>query len=134
MAVRREEIFTAKAPNPVGPYSQAIRAGKTVYIAGQLGIDAATGKLVEGGVSQQARQVLDNLSAIVAEAGGSLADIVKTTVFLQDFDDFQKMNAVYAEYFGDAAPARSTIGVSRLPANAAVEIEAVLVLNEGGGA
>ena len=100
----------------------------TVYVAGQLGIDPVAGKLVDGGIESQTRQVMKNLAAIAAEAGGSLDDAVKTTVFLRDFNDFAAMNSIYDEYFGDALPARSTVEVSRLPLGGIVEIEAVLVL------
>lgn len=126
--VRNQKLVTAAAPQPVGPYSQAVKSGSAVYIAGQMGLDPATGTLVEGGIEAQARQVMKNLSAIAEAAGGSLDDAVKTTVFLRDFDDFGAMNSVYAEYFGVSSPARSTVEVSRLPLGAIVEIEAVLMV------
>lgn len=125
---RNQKLATAAAPQPVGPYSQAVKSGYAVYIAGQMGVDPVTGKLVEGGIEAQARQVMKNLSAIAEAAGGSLDDAVKTTVFLRDFDDFGVMNSVYAEYFGGSSPARSTVEVSRLPLGAIVEIEAVLMV------
>ena len=130
--INNRKIRTVNAPHPVGPYSQAIRSSDLVFIAGQLGIDPQTGKLVEGGIKAQTRQVLDNLSAIAAESGASLANVVKTTVFLTDFDEFAAMNEVYAVYFGDSAPARSTIGVARLPLNGVVEIEAILSSADAG--
>lgn len=126
--VRNQKLVTAATPQPVGPYSQAVKSGSAVYIAGQMGLDPATGTLVEGGIEAQARQVMKNLAAIAEAAGGSLDDAVKTTVFLRDFDDFGAMNSVYAEYFGVSSPARSTVEVSRLPLGAIVEIEAVLMV------
>lgn len=125
---RNQKLVTAAAPQPVGPYSQAVKSGPAVYIAGQMGLDPATGTLVEGGIEAQTRQVMKNLAAIAEQAGGSLDDAVKTTVFLRNFDDFGAMNSVYAEYFGVSSPARSTVEVSRLPLGAIVEIEAVLMV------
>jgi 2-iminobutanoate/2-iminopropanoate deaminase len=118
-------ILTANAPAPVGPYSQAIRVDGFVFCSGQVGLDPATGKIVEGGVGAQARQVLDNLSAVLASAGLTFESIVKTTIFLVDMNDFAAVNAVYGERMGTPPPARSTIGVAALPLGALVEIEAV---------
>jgi 2-iminobutanoate/2-iminopropanoate deaminase len=118
-------IHTEKAPKAIGPYSQAIRVGDFVFCAGQGGLDPATGKLVEGGIEAETRRTLRNLAAVLEAAGSSLSRIVKTTVFLTDIDDFQKMNAIYAEFFPSPPPARSTVQVSRLPAGAHVEIEAI---------
>ena len=118
-------IHTEKAPKAIGPYSQAIRVGDFVFCAGQCGLDPATGKLVEGGIEAETRRTLRNLAAVLEAAGSSLSRIVKTTVFLTDIDDFQKMNAIYAEFFPSPPPARSTVQVSRLPAGAHVEIEAI---------
>lgn len=118
-------INSPDAPAAIGPYSQAIRQGVTVWTAGQVGLDPVTGELVPGDVADQTRQVIANLSAVLAAAGCSLADVVKTTVFLADMADFAAMNAVYAAHFPDPAPARSTVAVAGLPRAARVEIEAV---------
>ena len=120
-------IVTDGAPRPFegAPYNQAIKAAGFVFCAGQVGADPATGALVEGGVEAQTRRALDNVSAVLAGAGSSLAAVVKTTVFLTDLDDFGTMNAVYGEYFTSDPPARSTVQVAGLPGGAAVEIELV---------
>jgi len=124
-----EVISTDQAPAAVGPYSQAIRAGNMVYTAGQLALLPATGTLVEGDIAAQTEQVLHNLAAILEAAGGSLNQVVKTTVFLLDMADFAAMNGVYSRYFGDHRPARSTVAVAALPRpGARVEIEAVAVI------
>ncbi len=122
-------VQTDKAPRAIGPYSQAIRIDTLVYTAGQIGLDPATMELVSGGVQEQTRQVLANLSQVLAAAGSSLGNVVKTTVFLKNMNDFASMNAVYAEYFGDTPPARSTVAVAGLPKNALVEIEVVALLS-----
>lgn len=121
----RTVIATDKAPSAIGPYSQAIRADLSVFASGQVPIDPATGQLVDGDIAAQTRQALTNLSAVLDAAGASLAHVLKTTVFLVDMDDFQAMNAVYAEFFPTAPPARSTIAVKALPRGARVEIEAI---------
>jgi 2-iminobutanoate/2-iminopropanoate deaminase len=118
-------ILTADAPAPVGPYSQAIRVEGFIFCSGQVGLDPKSGKIVEGGVAEQTRQVLDNLAAVLSGAGRTLADIVKTTIFLVDIADFATVNAIYAERMGTPPPARSTIGVAALPLGARVEIEAI---------
>jgi 2-iminobutanoate/2-iminopropanoate deaminase len=118
-------VLTAHAPAPVGPYSQAIRVDGFVFCSGQIALDPATGKLVAGGVAEQARQVLDNLAAVLAAADLTFANIVKTTIFLVDINDFAAVNAVYAERMGTPPPARSTIAVAALPLGARVEIEAI---------
>lgn len=118
-------IATGDAPAAVGPYSQAIRAGSLVFTSGQIPLDPASGQLVEGGIEAQTAQVLHNLSAVLAAAGLSPGDVVKTTVFLVSMDDFPAMNEVYAAFFGQDPPARSTIGVAALPKGARVEIEAI---------
>ena len=124
-----QKLFTEKAPKPIGPYSQAIIAdGKFIYTAGQVAIDPATNQLVEGDIKVQTRQVLKNIEAILTAAGASMNSVVKTTVFLKDFNDFGAMNEVYAEFFTGAAPARSTVEVSRLPLDMKVEIETVAVI------
>lgn len=123
----REVISTSKAPTAVGPYSQAIKAGGLVFTAGQLGLDSTTGKFVEEDVAAQARQALKNLKAILEEAGSSLEKVIKVTVFLQDMNDFARVNEVYGEFFTSAPPARSAVQVAALPLGGLVEIEAVAI-------
>ncbi len=118
-------IHTDAAPAAIGPYSQAVRAGDFVFTAGQIGLDPATGQMVAGGVEAQTRQALRNLQAVLEAAGASLSQVVKTTVFLQDMNDFAAMNAVYAEFFAAEPPARSAVQAAALPKGALVEIEAV---------
>lgn len=125
--MERKVIRSENAPAAVGPYSQAIRVGDLVFTAGQLGIDPSTGKLVEG-IEAQTRQALQNLQAILQAAGTDLAHVVKTTVFLQNMDDFKAMNGVYATFFPENPPARSAMEVAALPLGGLVEIEAVAVL------
>jgi 2-iminobutanoate/2-iminopropanoate deaminase len=122
---RREAISTPNAPAAIGPYSQAIRSGDAVYVAGQIGLDPATGKMAEGGIEAETRRALENVRAVLAAAGLGLEDVVQTQVFLQDLDDFQAMNAVYAGFFPRDPPARATVQVARLPRGARVEILAV---------
>jgi len=124
----RTVISTDKAPAAVGPYSQGIQIGHFLFTAGQLGMDPATGKLVEGGVEAQTRQALTNLSAVLEAGGTSLAHVIKTTVFLQDIQDFQAMNGVYAQFFTADPPARSAVEVAALPLGGLVEIEAVAAI------
>ena len=121
-------IQTDKAPAAIGPYSQAIVMGDFVFVAGQVGIDPAAGKMVEGGVEAQARQIMSNLRAILTEAGSSFDRVVKTTVFLADMADFPRMNEVYARAFGPTRPARSTVQAAGLPRGVLVEIEAIAAL------
>jgi reactive intermediate/imine deaminase len=121
----REVIATDQAPAAVGPYSQGIRAGDFVITAGQLGLDPATGKLVEGGVEAQAQRALINLKAVLEAAGSSLERVVKVTVFLHDISDFKAVNGVYAQFFGANPPARSAVQVAALPLGGLVEIEAI---------
>ena len=118
-------IITKKAPAAIGPYSQAIRVGNLVYTSGQIPIDPATGAFVEGGIREQTRQSLTNVRAILAEAGLAMSDVVKTTVFMADMNDFAEMNGVYAEFFAEPYPARSAVAVKTLPKGALVEIEVV---------
>ena len=120
----REVIATGAAPAAIGPYSQAIRAGDFVFTSGQLGLEPETGVLKEG-VTAQTEQALDNLTALLASAGASLEDVVKTTIFLADMADFQTVNAVYGARFRGAAPARSTVQVAALPRGGLVEIEMI---------
>ena len=121
----KQVISTPKAPAAIGPYSQAIRVGNLVYTSGQIPINPATGSFVEGGIKEQTRQSLTNVKAILEEAGTSMANVVKTTVFLADMNDFADMNAVYAEFFAEPFPARSAVAVKTLPKGALVEIEVI---------
>ena len=118
-------ISTTKAPAAIGPYSQAIKVGNLVFTSGQIPIDPATGNFVEGGIKEQTRQSLTNVKAILEEAGLTMANVVKTTVFMADMADFADMNAVYAEFFAEPYPARSAVAVKTLPKGALVEIEVV---------
>lgn len=121
----KEIIKSEKAPKALGPYSVANRIGNLVFAAGQLGLDPQTNELVTGGIEAETRQALTNLSHVLEAAGSSLNQVVKTTVFLRDINDFSAMNGVYAEFFRDQFPARSTVQVAALPKGAAVEIEVV---------
>ncbi len=125
----KEVIFTEKAPKAIGPYSQAIKSGNLLFISGQVPVNPTTGELT-GDIKIQTRQVLENLKSILLAAGASTIDIVKTTVFLKNLDDFNIMNEVYREYFPNNAPARSTIEVIRIPRGALIEIEAIAVINK----
>ena len=125
-------VSTEKAPKAIGPYSQAIRTESLVFTAGQLGLDPATMELVEG-VEAQTRQVLTNLKHVLETADSGLNYVIKTTVFLQDMSDFAKMNAVYAEFFPENAPARSTVQVAGLPKGGLVEIECIALLSPQRG-
>jgi 2-iminobutanoate/2-iminopropanoate deaminase len=120
----RQAVSSSNAPAAIGPYSQAIVADGTVYCAGQIGLDPATGGLAEG-LEAQAERALRNLTAVLDAAGATLADVVKTTIFLADMGDFAAVNAIYATFMPDPPPARSTVGVSGLPKGALVEIEAI---------
>ena len=121
----KKQIQTDKAPQAIGPYSQGMIAGGFIFCSGQIPIDPRTGALVEGGIEEQTRQVLKNLSAVLEAAGSSLDDAVKCTVFLQDMNDFQAMNKVYAEFFKPPAPARAAVQVARLPRDVKIEIECI---------
>ncbi|MCL1835654.1 MAG: RidA family protein [Oscillospiraceae bacterium] len=121
----KEIISPAGAPAAIGPYSQAVRANGFLFVSGQLPLDPSTGAIVEGGIEAQSRQSLSNIKSIVQAAGLQLADVVKTTVFLADIEDFVAMNGVYAEFFTEDFPARAAVQVACLPRNALVEIEAV---------
>lgn len=124
----KEPIHTPRAPAAIGPYSQAIRAGSAVYLSGQIPLDPKTMELVKGDIRAQARQVFDNLAAVAEQAGGSLADAVRLTIYLTDLAHFPVVNEVMAEYCKEPYPARATIGVAQLPRGAAVEIDGILVL------
>ncbi len=126
----QETIRTEHAPAAIGPYSQGIKANGFVFTAGQGGLDPKIGKIVEGGIEAQTRQTLANIKAILDAAGTSLANVVKTTVFLVNINDFAAMNAVYKEFFPSEPPARSTVAVKDLPLGALVEIEAVAVIGD----
>ena len=128
--MKRTIISTDHAPAAVGPYSQAVRCADLVYTAGQLGLDPQTGKLVEGGVQAQTRQALTNVQAILAAAGTSMDNVVKTTVFLLDMGEFKAMNEVYAQFFSGQPPARSAVQVAALPLGGVVEIEAVAIISD----
>jgi 2-iminobutanoate/2-iminopropanoate deaminase len=121
-------IATTGAPQAIGPYSQAVRIGNVVYTSGQIALDPATGNLLDGNFEVQARRVFDNLRAVLQEAGGDFKNVARATVYLLDLANFQALNAIYAEYFGDHKPARSTVGVAQLPRGAAVEIDLIAVL------
>ena len=118
-------ISTQKAPAAIGPYSQAIYVGNLVYTSGQSPIDPATGAIVEGGIKEQTRQSLTNVKAILESAGLTMANVVKTTVFMADMNDFSEMNGIYAEFFAEPYPARSAVAVKTLPKGALVEIEVI---------
>ena len=124
----KRAVESVDAPKAIGPYSQAIVANGFVYTAGQIGSDPKTGNLVEGGITGETEQALKNIAAVLKSAGSSTDDVVKTTVFLADMNDFAKLNEVYARHFRQPFPARSTVQVARLPRDARVEIEAVAVV------
>jgi 2-iminobutanoate/2-iminopropanoate deaminase len=128
--MQRIQISTNQAPAAIGPYSQAIRSGQFIFTAGQVALDPTSGEIVGADVQAQTHRVLQNLQAVLTSAGSSLANVVKTTVFLSSMSDFQAMNAVYATYFGQPAPARSTVAVAELPRKALVEIECIAVIDE----
>ena len=126
--MNRKVITSHQAPKAIGPYSQAIRVGDWIFCSGQIGLDPATGSLVDGGIAAETRQVLTNLAAVLEAAGGSLAQVVKTTVYLKNLDDFITMNEIYAGFFPTNPPARATIEVAHLPLRALVEIEAIALV------
>jgi reactive intermediate/imine deaminase len=124
----KQPIHTTRAPAAIGTYSQAVRSGNTVYLSGQIPLDPNTMKLVDGGAREQITQVFENLGAVAEAAGGSLGSAVKLTVYLTNLADFPLVNEVMAEYFSEPYPARAAIGVAQLPRDAAVEVDAILVL------
>jgi 2-iminobutanoate/2-iminopropanoate deaminase len=126
--MEKKIIQTDRAPKAIGPYSQAIVANGMVFVAGQIALVPGNRKMITGGVETQTRQALENLRAILQAAGTDLEHVVKVTIFVKNLDHFQEINAVYTEYFADHQPARSTVEVSRLPATAAVEIDAIAVI------
>ena len=123
-------VQTGKAPEAIGPYSQAVVAGDIVFCAGQIGLDPATQALVAGGVKEQTEQILKNLSEVLQAAGASLSNVTMTNVYLRKMDDFASMNEIYAKIFGELKPARATVGVAELPKNALVEISCVALLSK----
>ena len=125
----REAIATDRAPQAIGPYSQAVRAGNQIYCSGQIPIDPATGAIIDGDIATQTRQVLTNLSKVLEAAGVALDHVVQTTVYLADMNDFAAMNAVYGTFFTSPAPARSTVQAARLPRDARVEIDVIAVMS-----
>jgi 2-iminobutanoate/2-iminopropanoate deaminase len=124
----RTAIGTKDAPQAIGPYSQAVRAGNLLFVSGQGHLDPATGALVEGDIATQTRRVMDNIGAILAAGGASFDHVVRTTVYLADMNDFAAMNAAYGEYFSSPAPARTTVQAARLPRDLRVEIDVIAVL------
>jgi 2-iminobutanoate/2-iminopropanoate deaminase len=125
----RKVVHSDHAPKAIGPYSQAIRTDTMVYTAGQIGVDPSTGEFVSNDVEGQTRKALENLQNILQAAGSDISNVVKTTVFLKDMNDFAKMNGIYAEFFGENPPARSTVAVAGLPKAALVEIEVVALIS-----
>jgi 2-iminobutanoate/2-iminopropanoate deaminase len=122
------QITTSQAPAAIGPYSQAIRIGQFIYTSGQIPLDPESGEIVGTEIQEQTRRVIKNLEAVLESAGSSLSQVIKTTVFLTTMSNFQEMNSVYASYFGEIAPARSTVAVAELPRKALVEIECVALI------
>ncbi|HEX4542914.1 MAG TPA: RidA family protein [Candidatus Acidoferrum sp.] len=124
----KDTVLTDRGPKPIGPYSQAIRANGFLYVSGQVALDAKTGEMMAGDISQQTERTLENVRGIVEAAGSKMSHVVKATVFLKDMNEFAAMNQVYARYFPLAPPARSTVQVARLPKDALVEIEVIAIL------
>ncbi|MBL03073.1 MAG: reactive intermediate/imine deaminase [Acidobacteria bacterium] len=125
----RKPITTDKAPQAIGPYSQAIAAGQLLFLSGQIPLDPATGKLVDGGIAEQTHRVMSNLRAVLTAAGASFDNVVRTTIFLADMNDFTAVNEVYGSYFENPAPARACVQVAELPMKARVEIDAIALLS-----
>jgi 2-iminobutanoate/2-iminopropanoate deaminase len=123
--MKREHVETRHAPQPIGPYSQAVQSGGELYCSGQIPLDPETGEIVAGDAAMQAERVIENLGAVLCAAGYHFEDVVKTTVFLVDMSDFPAVNAVYEKYFGASKPARSTVAVAALPRGARVEIDCI---------
>jgi len=121
-------IATKNAPHAIGPYSQAVRAGNVLYLSGQIPLDPVSGNLVQGDFAVQARRVFENLRAVLKESGAEFQHVVKATVYLTDIGNFPTLNSIYAEYFGEHKPARSTVGVAQLPRGAGVEIDLIAVV------
>jgi 2-iminobutanoate/2-iminopropanoate deaminase len=121
----KQAVSSAKAPTAIGPYSAAIRAGQLLFVSGQIPLDPATGQLVAGDIAAQTRRVLDNVAALLEAGNRSFADVVRTTIFLADMNDFAAVNEIYGQYFSEPYPARATVQVARLPKDARVEIDAI---------
>jgi 2-iminobutanoate/2-iminopropanoate deaminase len=130
IGMEREIVKSGKAPAAIGPYSQAVRVGNTLYCSGQIAIDPSTGELVDDSIEAETRRVLDNLKAVIEETGFALSDVVKTTVYMTDMEDYAKINAVYGEYFTDSPPARAAVQVANLPKYVNVEISCIAVKSE----
>lgn len=124
----KEVLITNKAPKAIGPYSQAVKVGNFIFISGQIPIDPDTGEVIDGDIKEQTKRVLENIKGILESVSCSLNNVVKTTVFLKNLDDFSAMNEIYATYFPENPPARSTIEVSRLPKGVSIEIEAIAII------
>jgi 2-iminobutanoate/2-iminopropanoate deaminase len=127
----KQIIVSDKAPKAIGPYSSGVKSGDLIFTAGQVGLDPQTGEVVPGGIESETRQAIKNIQYILEAAGSNLNQVVKTTVFLRDMNDFARMNAVYAEFFTNLPPARSTVQVAMLPRNVAIEIEAIAIYTDG---
>jgi len=123
--MKHKHVRTDSAPNPIGPYSQATELNGVIFTSGQIAIDPATGKLIDGDVREQSKRVFENLQAVLEAAGSNLEQVVKTTIFLSDMADFAVVNEIYAGYFGQSLPARSTVEVGRLPLDVAVEVDCI---------
>ena len=123
-----DTIASPDAPKAIGPYSQAVRAGNLLFLSGQIPLDPATGNLVDGDFEKQARRVFDNLRAVLTAAGATFSNVARATVYLTDLGNFQVLNSIYGEYFGDHKPARSTVGVAALPKGATVEVDLIAVV------
>ena len=121
-------IATNDAPHAIGPYSQAVRSGNLLFLSGQIPLDPKSGNLIEGDFSAQSRRVFDNLRAVLKAAGADFGNVTRATVYLTDLNNFQTLNSIYGEYFGNHKPARSTVGVAQLPRGAAVEIDLIAVI------
>ncbi len=127
----KQAVASPDAPKAIGPYSQAVRAGQLLFVSGQVPVDPATGQIVDGDIAAQTRRVFANLGAVLGAGGRSFADVVRTTVFLADMNDFAAVNAVYGEYFAEPYPARATVQVARLPKDARVEIDLIASYDPG---
>jgi len=129
--VTRQTISSSGAPKAIGPYSPAVRAGQLLFVSGQVALDPATGQMVDGGIAEQTRRVLDNVGALLTAGGRSFADVVRTTIFLADMNDFAAVNEIYGQYFSEPYPARATVQVARLPKDARVEIDVIASYEAG---
>jgi len=124
-----KKVFSASAPKPIGPYSQAVKVGQLIFSSGQIALDPLSGNLVEGDVASQTKQVIENLRAVLESAGSSLDHVVKTTIYLKNMDDFTRINEIYGNYFAASMPARSTVEVARLPKDVLIEIDCIASLD-----